>query len=78
MQPEIVVGLLSFAGTLVGTLSGISLIKYRIQQLEKKQDKHNELIERVYKLEGDVKENKDDIIEAKIDIKEIKAKINKL
>ena len=38
-------------GTFAGTFSGIKLITYRIQQLEKKVEKHNQVIERVYKLE---------------------------
>ena len=49
------VAVLSLVGTLVGTLAGIwtsSLLSvYRIEQLEKKVDKHNNLIERVYRLE---------------------------
>ena len=69
MQPEIVVGLLSCAGTIVGTLGGImatsKLTNYRLQELEKKQDKHNNLIERVFKVEGQVQENMDDIKEIK-------------
>ena len=55
MSPEIVVGLLSLAGTLIGSIAGIiasnKLTLYRIDQLEKKVDKHNQLIERTYKLE---------------------------
>lgn len=55
MAPEIVVGLLSLAGTLIGSVAGIiasnKLTLYRIEQLEKKVDKHNNLIERTYKLE---------------------------
>ncbi len=49
------VAVLSLVGTLIGTLAGIwtssRLSVYRIEQLEKKVDKHNNLIERVYRLE---------------------------
>jgi hypothetical protein len=52
---EIILALISFAGTLIGTFSGIyatsRLSNYRIEQLEKKVDKHNNLIERVFHLE---------------------------
>ena len=69
MQPEIVVGLLSCGGTLIGTLGGIiatsKLTNYRLQQLEDKVNKHNNLIERMYKIEGQVQENIDDIKEIK-------------
>ena len=55
MTSEIVVGLLSLAGTLIGSIAGIiasnKLTLYRIEQLEKKVDKHNNMIERTYKLE---------------------------
>lgn len=55
MQSEIIVGLLSLAGTLIGSIAGIiasnKLTLYRIEQLEKKVDKHNNLIERTYRLE---------------------------
>ena len=47
--------LLALIGSLAGTFGGIvttnKLTSYRIQQLEKKVDKHNNLIERTYKLE---------------------------
>lgn len=33
-----------------------ALISYRIEQLEKKQDAHNNMIERMYKVEGRVTE----------------------
>ena len=55
MATEIIVSLVTLAGTALGTLAGIlintKLSNYRIEQLEKKVDKHNNLIERTYKLE---------------------------
>jgi hypothetical protein len=56
MMTDIAVTLISLAGTAVGSLGGIlaanRLTNYRIEQLEKKVDKHNCLIERMYKAEG--------------------------
>ncbi|HBM98320.1 MAG TPA: hypothetical protein DD413_02725 [Ruminococcus sp.] len=55
MTSEIILALISFAGTLAGSLAGVyatsRLSNYRIEQLEKKVDKHNNLVERVYKIE---------------------------
>ena len=55
MSDVTIVALISFAGTLIGTIGGIiaanKLTTYRIEQLEKKVDKHNNLIERTYQLE---------------------------
>lgn len=55
MYDTVIVALLSLAGTLAGSLGGIltanKLTNYRIEQLEKKVEKHNQVIERVYKLE---------------------------
>lgn len=55
MTDTVVVGLFSLAGTLGGSILGImaanKLTNYRIEQLEKKVEKHNSVIERVYKLE---------------------------
>lgn len=52
---EVITAALSLVGTLVGTLGGIALssnlTNYRIEQLEKKVEKHNNLITRTYKLE---------------------------
>ena len=56
---EITVSLIAFAGTLVGSLGGIlaanKLSSYRIEQLEKKVAKHNNLVERMYAVESSVK-----------------------
>lgn len=40
-------------GSLVGILASAELTNYRIEQLEKKVDKHNSVIDRTYKLEQD-------------------------
>ena len=39
----------------------VALVQYRLQELEKKQDKHNQLIERTYKLEQAVEDIKEDM-----------------
>lgn len=73
MRPEIIVSLISFCGTAVGTVGGIlatsKLTNYRLQQLEEKVNKHNTLIERVYKLEEQEKSLKEDVEEMKHEIK---------
>lgn len=55
MTDTIIVAIISLAGTLGGSLLGIlaanKLTNYRIEQLEKRVEKHNNVIERVYKLE---------------------------
>ena len=57
MPAEVITAALSLMGTLVGTLGGIALssnlTNYRIEQLEKKVEKHNNLITRTFKLEQD-------------------------
>ena len=58
MSDVIVVALISLAGTALGTWGGIrqanKLTNYRIEQLERKVDKHNNVIERTYQLEKDM------------------------
>ncbi len=55
MEQPVIVGLLSLVGTLAGTFGGIltgsRLTNYRLAQLEEKVSKHNNLIERTYKIE---------------------------
>jgi len=59
MSNEIIVAVIAFLGTLVGTAGGIiassKLTNYRLEQLEKKVDKHNSVIERTYILEEKMK-----------------------
>lgn len=47
----VIVGLLSFLGVVISNRASNSKTLYRIEQLEKKQDKHNSVIERVLVLE---------------------------
>lgn len=58
MQPETVVGILSCLGTIIGTLGGIiassKLTNYKIDELKEKVNKHNNLIDRMYKIENRV------------------------
>lgn len=51
MTETVIVALLSLGGTFIGSFSGMRLMSYRIEQLEKRVDKHNNVIERVYRLE---------------------------
>ncbi|MBR1393714.1 MAG: hypothetical protein IJ561_07770 [Ruminococcus sp.] len=55
MTSEIIVALLSLIGTFLGTFSGIRLVTYRIEQLEKKVEKHNSVIERMALAEKDIR-----------------------
>lgn len=69
MSETIIVSLLSLVGTLGGTFGGIvvssKLANYRIGQLEEQVKKHNNLIERTYKLEGRMTEVEHDIRDMK-------------
>ena len=42
-----------------------ALLDYRLSELEKKQDKHNAVIERTYKLEGQMRECQHEIMDLK-------------
>ena len=55
MSDAIIVALIGLAGSGIGAFGGIlvssKLTQYRLEQLEKKVQAHNNLIERTYKLE---------------------------
>ena len=69
MNEAIIVALLGFAGTLLGSLFGVlaaqKLTQYRLSQLEEKVSRHNNLIERTYRLEGRMDEAEHDIRDLK-------------
>ena len=72
MTSEIIVALLGLLGTLAGSFLGVvaanKLTQYRLQQLEEKVNKHNNIIERTYVLEGQM-------VEVQHDIRDIKQKL---
>ena len=55
MTEGIIIALIGFLGTIIGSAIGVvassKLINYRLQQLEAKVNKHNNLIERTYTIE---------------------------
>lgn len=69
---NIIASSISMIGSLVGTLGGIlvasKLTNYRIEQLEKKVEKHNSIVERTFVLEGRMTEAEHDIRDLKNNI----------
>lgn len=59
MSSDIIVAIIAFCGTAVGSfgglLSGAKLTNYRIKQLENKVDKHNNFAERIPLIEKEIK-----------------------
>ena len=48
---SIVTGILSLIGVYMANRKSAALVEYRLAELEKKVDKHNNVIERTYRLE---------------------------
>ena len=65
MSEAVAVAAISLLGTLGGSLLGVlasnKLTAYRIEQLEKKVEKHNNLVERIYRLEEEQEVEKEKI-----------------
>lgn len=61
MTDTIIVGLLSLAGTCIGSLGGLRMTSYRIEQLEKKVDRHNNFAEHIPVLEEKIESANDRI-----------------
>ena len=69
MDNTVIVATLGFLGTVLGSwlwvLASSKLTNFRLQQLEKKVDKHNGVIERTFVLEEKVREIAEDIKDLK-------------
>ena len=57
MSETVIIAIIGFLGTALGSILGViasaRLTNYRLEQLEKKVNLHNNVIERVYELEKD-------------------------
>ncbi len=69
MDSTVAVALLSCAGTVIGSMFGVVAANnktlYRIEQLEKKVEKHNNLVERMIEAEDKLKSHQHQINEIK-------------
>ena len=58
MDSEIILALVTLFGNIVTLICGLQVIKYRIAQLEKKVEKHNQFYDKVNELEKEKEVNK--------------------
>lgn len=69
MNDVIIVAIIGCLGSVLGSLLGIiatsKLTQYRLAQLEEKVNKHNNVVERTYSLEGRVTELEHDVKDLK-------------
>ena len=54
-QVNIIIAVCGCIGSLIGSFGGFRLISYRVEQLEKKVDKHNNFAERLPVVEEQIK-----------------------
>lgn len=80
MSDIVIVGILSLCGTLFGSLAGImtanKLTTFRIEALEKKVEKHNNLIERMALIEHDEQTQWKRIDELRSDLEEYRKEVS--
>lgn len=78
MQSEVLVAIISFAGTAVGSIVAVvtanSLTNYKIEELRKQVEKHNTIIDRVYQLEAEDKVKNEEIKEINHRIEDLEKK----
>ena len=68
---EIIIALIAFAGTLVGAFMANNKTLYRIEQLEKKVEKHNNLVERMAVVQNTLKSQQHQIDEIREELQNI-------
>ena len=61
----VITGVLSLVGVYLSNRKSSALIAYRLEELEKRVQKHNNMIERTYILEGQVAELQHDVRDMK-------------
>ena len=69
---EIAVAIVAFVGSLVGAIMVSQKTTYRLDQIEKKMDRYNNVIERVFLLEHDMEKQEQMIEELRADVKEMR------
>lgn len=78
---EVVVAILALIGSVIGSALANNktqaLIGYRIDELEKKVEKHNQVVERTVVLERDMKTAFNRIDEVSNDVKELRKEMEK-
>lgn len=57
--------LASLAGGLIGAFTTSNLVQYRLAELEKKVEKHNNVVERMMKAEGQISELQHEVCDLK-------------
>lgn len=63
--PGVITGILSLIGVFAANHKAAALMEYRLKELEKKVDKHNQVVERTFALEGRMNEAEHDIRDLK-------------
>ena len=79
MKPEIIIAILTSASTLIAAIVSIvvnnNLIGYKVDELKKQVEKHNNLVERIAVIERDLKTAFNKIGENEADIKELQKEV---
>ena len=73
----LITGGLALAGTMIANNKNAALIAYRLEQLEEKVNKHNQVIERTYKLEERTELQEEKIKVANHRIEDLEKKVDR-
>lgn len=76
MIQTLITAIITLVGTFGGILTAQKLSNYRIEQLEKKVEKHNNVLEKTYGLQKDVEEIRRDIDRIDKDQESLSEKVN--
>ena len=81
MGDAVIVALIGLAGSGIGSVFGViasgKLIEYRLKKLEEKVDRHNNLIERMFRVEGRTDVQEQEISDAKRRIEDLERSVQK-